>query len=123
MIDHFSECCIDTARITVLTPYTDQMILLKSHLSKYAVKVFTFEKAQGVDCDIVIVSCTKSTAETGNVNKELRLINAALTKARMKLIILGAEKYLKGLKAYTPLLNKLHDYSWVENIDTFTDDM
>ena len=39
MIDHFSECCIDTARITVLTPYSDQMYLLKSHLSKYAVKV------------------------------------------------------------------------------------
>ena len=45
IIAHLSELCIDNARVTVLTPYTDQVNLLKSHLGKYAVKINTFEKA------------------------------------------------------------------------------
>ena len=57
------------------------------------------------------------------MNKELRLINAALTKARMKLIIIGSEKYLKNLKAYTVLINKIHEYGWYESIDDFDLDM
>lgn len=39
-------------------------MLLKAHLSMYGVnKVLTIDKSQGIDCDIVIISCTKQTAE------------------------------------------------------------
>ena len=94
IIDNLSESCIDTARITVMTPFLDQASLLRTHLSQYGVRVVTFDKGQALDCDIVIVSCSKQTAEKGACNKELRHINVALTRARMSLIIIGSEKYL-----------------------------
>ena len=77
-----------------MTPFLDQASLLRTHLSQYGVRVVTFDKGQALDCDIVIVSCSKQTAEKGACNKELRHINVALTRARMNLILIGSEKYL-----------------------------
>ena len=45
IIDNFVQSGIDASRITVITPFTEQQYLLKSHLSDYGVKVLTIDKA------------------------------------------------------------------------------
>ncbi|KAJ5059176.1 AAA domain-containing protein, partial [Bipolaris maydis] len=60
------------------------------------VELHTADKFQGRDKEVVIVSCVRSNENgvVGDLLKDRRRINVALTRARSKLIILGSEKTL-----------------------------
>lgn len=60
MVDNFRHCGVNSKSITIITPFLDQAVMLKSHLAMYNVSnVLTIDRSQGIDCDIVIISCTK----------------------------------------------------------------
>jgi superfamily I DNA and/or RNA helicase len=60
IIQNLSQCKVDPKSITVITPFLDQQLLLNEHLKPYGIKpVLTIDKCQGIDCDIVILSCVK----------------------------------------------------------------
>ncbi len=108
IIDNFKHCGVEASSITIITPFLDQQLLLKNHLSQYGVKqVLTIDKSQGIDCDIVIISCTKQTADKGVLLKDLKRLNVAITRAKKKLIIIGTEKYLKEIKPLDKIIEKL----------------
>ena len=41
----------------------------------------------------------------------------------MHLVLIGTEQYLKGIKPFDRLIERLNEYEWYENIDTFDEDM
>jgi superfamily I DNA and/or RNA helicase len=70
-------------------------------LRHYGVRnVLTIDKCQGIDCDIVIISCAKQTPDSSAGSflfKDLKRLNVALTRSRKMLVMLGSEEYLREI--------------------------
>lgn len=86
--------------IGVITLYRSQLALIKQNLRQYhpAVEMHTADKFQGRDKEVVILSLVRSNEShnVGDLLKDWRRVNVALTRARTKLLILGSKSTLKG---------------------------
>ena len=109
--------------VGVISPYRAQVQYLR-HLLKQRecfkpfrklISVNTVDGFQGQERDIILISLVRSNAE-GEIGflRDLRRMNVAMTRARMKLIILGDAKTLTKhpfyKKLYTHILS-LHEES------------
>lgn len=91
--------------IGVITFYRSQLALLRSDVKSTAgsaaaaeVEMHTADKYQGRDKEIVILSCVRSNdnKHVGDLLKDWRRVNVAVTRARSKLLILGSKSTLEG---------------------------
>ena len=104
--------CID---IGLISPYRAQVQYLRRLIGKRAffkpfrqlITVNTVDGFQGQERDVIIISLVRSNDE-GQIGflRDLRRMNVAITRARMKLIILGDTDTLTR----HPFYKKLHDY-------------
>lgn len=78
-------------------------------------ELHTADKFQGRDKEVVIVSCVRSNeqASVGELLKDRRRVNVALTRARSKLIILGSEKTLSSNELLRDMVKLCHEKGWV----------
>ena len=94
---------VKAADIGVITLYRSQLALLKQNLrskstaanaidAANAVEMHTADKFQGRDKEVVVLSLVRSNdaANVGDLLKDWRRVNVALTRARTKLIIVGS---------------------------------
>lgn len=124
IVSHFLDCGVLASQLTVISPYLDQQVLLGAHLKPYGLKqVLTIDKAQGIDCEVVIISCTKQTGDKGVLLKDLKRLNVAITRAKKKLVVVGNEKYLKDIKPWDKIINKIKAEGWQHQISSFGADM
>ncbi|MCM1109925.1 MAG: AAA domain-containing protein [Clostridium sp.] len=97
----------------IISPYRAQTSLLR-HLVKRDrtlrpirrfLKIDTVDGFQGRECDVVIISMVRSNA-SGNIGflRELRRMNVAMTRACMKLIVIGDAATLGRHRFYRELI-------------------
>ena len=96
----------------IISPYKAQVQYLRSLLKKDAflrpirkcITINTVDAFQGQERDVILVSLVRAN-ETGEIGflRDLRRMNVAITRARMKLIILGASTTLCRHKFYKKL--------------------
>ena len=101
--------------VGIISPYRAQVQYLKRLLKKYEffkpyrrlISVNTVDGFQGQERDVILISLVRSNDE-GQIGflKDLRRMNVAMTRARMKLIILGDKSTMKKL----PFYQKLWEY-------------
>ena len=101
--------------VGIISPYRAQVQYLKRLLKKYEffkpyrrlISVNTVDGFQGQERDVILISLVRSNDE-GQIGflKDLRRMNVAMTRARMKLIILGD----KSTMAKHPFYQKLWEY-------------
>ena len=112
---------IKPADIGVITLYRSQLALLKQNLRHRsndvggAVEMHTADKFQGRDKEVVILSLVRSNDanNVGDLLKDWRRVNVALTRARTKLLILGSRETLrKGNELLARLLNLIEKRGW-----------
>jgi DNA replication ATP-dependent helicase Dna2 len=79
------------------------------------VELHTADKFQGRDKEAVIVSCVRSNENgtVGDLLKDRRRVNVALTRARSKLVILGSEKTLSGNELLRDMVALCREKGWV----------
>lgn len=102
--------------VGIISPYRGQVQLLRQLLSqresmkpfRKSISVNTVDGFQGQERDIIIVSMVRSNEEgrIGFLN-DLRRMNVAMTRARMKVIILGNRETL----THTAFYQKLWEYT------------
>lgn len=110
--------------IGVITFYRSQLALLRSDIKASAgsiaaseVEMHTADKYQGRDKEVVILSCVRSNENNhvGDLLKDWRRVNVAVTRARSKLLIIGSKSTLAG--SGVPILQGLttimRDKGWV----------
>lgn len=110
--------------IGVITFYRSQLALVKSEVraatgsvSASDVEMHTADKYQGRDKEVVILSCVRSNdnSHVGDLLKDWRRVNVAVTRARSKLLILGSKSTLAG--SGVPILQGLTrimaDKGWI----------
>lgn len=105
--------------VGVISPYKAQVQLLRAMLRKDAffkpfrplISINTVDGFQGQERDIILISLVRSN-DAGQVGflHDLRRMNVAITRARMKLIIVGHGTTL----CHIPFYKRLHDY--IENL-------
>ena len=101
--------------VGIISPYRAQVQYLKSLIKKYEffkpyrriISVNTVDGFQGQERDVILISLVRSNDE-GQIGflKDLRRMNVAMTRARMKLIILGN----KNTMTKHPFYKKLWEY-------------
>ncbi len=90
---------IATTDIGVITPYRSQLALIKQSLRhRSGVEMHTADKFQGRDKEVVVLSLVRSNEDqsVGELLKDWRRVNVALTRARTKLLVLGSKSTLMG---------------------------
>ena len=105
----------DSIDVGIISPYRAQVQYLKRLIKKYdffkpyrrLISVNTVDGFQGQERDVILISLVRSNDE-GQIGflKDLRRMNVAMTRARMKLIILGN----KDTMTRHPFYQKLWEY-------------
>lgn len=91
---------VPASEIGVITFYRSQLALLRQALRHRApaLELHTADKFQGRDKEVVIVSCVRSNEQCniGELLKDWRRVNVAVTRARSKLVLVGSARTLAG---------------------------
>lgn len=108
--------------VGIISPYRAQVQYLKKLIKKYEffkpyrrlISVNTVDGFQGQERDVILISLVRSNDE-GQIGflKDLRRMNVAMTRARMKLIILGN----KDTMTKHPFYKKLWEYVEANNYE------
>lgn len=97
-----------SVKVAVIAPYKEQVNLLKEQFNNTRVEVNTVDGFQGQERDVIYISLTRSNSEgvIGFLNDHRRM-NVAMTRAKLKLVIVGDSATL----AQTPFYSELIAYA------------
>jgi len=91
--------------IGIISPYRKQVICLQDTLPLFAANIHTVDSFQGQERDIILISLTRSNTENEiGFLKDYRRMNVAITRAKLKLIIVGDSATLGADSFYADLL-------------------
>lgn len=106
--------------VGIISPYKGQIRLIRQMLKKdrywrpfrSLITVNTVDGFQGQERDVIVISLVRSNAE-GDIGflRDLRRMNVAITRARMKLIILGDRSTLCRMPFYRRLAEYVDEQS------------
>ncbi len=131
---------VSANEIGVIAFYRSQLALLRQSLSSAhtqtqsselgasttgptasaGIELHTADKFQGRDKEVILVSCVRSNENrlVGDLLKDRRRVNVALTRARSKLVILGSEKTLSGNELLRDMVALCREKGWVLDLNS-----
>jgi len=91
--------------IAVISPYDDQVALIRKELRVEGLEIKTVDGFQGREKEVVIVSFVRSnkSREIGFL-KDLRRLNVSITRAKRKLVLIGDSHTLESEGCYKRLV-------------------
>ncbi|KAK6458344.1 DNA replication factor Dna2-domain-containing protein [Scheffersomyces xylosifermentans] len=126
IVDSLLLCGVEQRRIGVMTFNRGQLKLLKKKLGNSSeVEILTADQFQGRDKDCIIISLVRSNEQkkSGDLVREWRRINVAVTRAKSKLIILGSRSTLSNADTIRTFMNLLEENNWVYELPYEADKM
>ncbi|MCF8008359.1 MAG: IGHMBP2 family helicase [Halanaerobiales bacterium] len=110
IIDQALKSGINPKDLAVITPYKDQVNLVKKHNKVEDIEINTVDGFQGREKEVVLISLVRSNSNH-NIGflRDLRRINVALTRAKRKLIIIGDSSTINSHKTYNNLINYIKE--------------
>ncbi|XP_034043244.1 DNA replication ATP-dependent helicase/nuclease DNA2 [Thalassophryne amazonica] len=105
--------------VGVIAPYRQQLKCISAQLQSSAfsgVEVNTVDKYQGRDKNLIVFSFVRSTAEEGNLGellKDWRRLNVAITRAKHKLLMVGSASTLRRYAPVEKLLTHLQQENMI----------
>lgn len=132
ILSHLTAALLNTGvsaqNIGHITPFRSQLSLLKDTLRTVIpnaiashIELNTADKYQGRDKSCILVSFVRSnaTATVGELLKDERRINVAITRAQSKLVLVGSRKTLSGGSELLASLVRICDEKgWVWNLNS-----
>eukprot|EP01061_Rhynchopus_euleeides_P000109 TRINITY_DN10065_c1_g1_i1.p4 TRINITY_DN10065_c1_g1~~TRINITY_DN10065_c1_g1_i1.p4 ORF type:complete len:133 (+),score=63.48 TRINITY_DN10065_c1_g1_i1:24-401(+) len=77
--------------VAIITPFRNQVELLRRQRLPHGAEVYTIDQAQGKDVDAAVISLAKHTGDAvGELIRTPQRINVAFTRAKKKEVCLGA---------------------------------
>ena len=94
-------------KISVITPYKDQMRLLRKELANNILKknINTVDAFQGQENEIVIFCCTRNIGKPTTFFQKDNRINVAISRAKNQIWLIGASDYIKNVKCLKKYMN------------------
>lgn len=106
-------------QIGIMSLYRSQIRLLQRKLQHLpGIDILTADQFQGRDKDCVLISLVRSNEEkkVGDLLKEWRRINVAMTRSKTKLIILGSESTIREEKLLNSFTSLIQEKGWIYNL-------
>jgi len=91
--------------IAIISPYEDQVALIRTMLRVEGLEIKTVDGFQGREKEVVIVSFVRSN-KSGNIGflHDLRRLNVSITRAKRKLVLIGDSNTLESEGCYKRLI-------------------
>ena len=105
--------------IGVITLYRSQLALIKLSLRhRPGVEMHTADRFQGRDKEVIVLSLVRSNEKqvVGDLLKDWRRVNVALTRARTKLLILGSRSTIVGNDLLRDFVTFMESKSWLYDL-------
>jgi len=100
LVKRFEEIILSNKQIGIIAPYRKQVLLLQEKLITYPDIVQTIDSIQGQEREVIMISLTRSNVEHEiGFLKDYRRMNVAMTRAKIKLILVGDSATL-GIDAF-----------------------
>lgn len=112
-------CGVAESRIGVMSLYRSQLkLLVNTFRTNPEIEVLTADQYQGRDKDCIIISLVRSNKDgvVGDLLKEWRRFNVAITRARTKLIILGSRSTLYNSPTLKQFIDLLSSKNWIHDL-------
>lgn len=110
---------LQPSSLGIISPYRHQLklitqVFLKSKQNE--IEINTVDKYQGRDKACIIVSLVRSNehSNVGDLLRDWRRVNVAVTRAKRKLILIGSLVTLKGSLLLQELFDLLEKKDWVQ---------
>ncbi|GMG44352.1 unnamed protein product [Ambrosiozyma monospora] len=89
----------------------------------HTVEILTADQYQGRDKDCIIISLVRSndTNNAGDLLKEWRRVNVAMTRAKSKLIILGSKKLMSTVPQFEGFMKLIEKKNWIYDLPSGSD--
>lgn len=108
--------------VGVISPYRHQLKLITrlfqqvSAIACEDIEINTVDKYQGRDKSCIVVSLARSNANSnvGDLLRDWRRVNVAITRAKRKLVLIGSLKTLKSSLLFHELLDLLQERDWIQ---------
>ncbi|CAM9748854.1 unnamed protein product, partial [Choristocarpus tenellus] len=111
---------LDLGEAGVICPYRSQVHLLQSQMGEAfpSVEINTIDKYQGRDKQVVVVSFVRSNPEgaVGELLRDWRRLNVALSRAKGKLVLVGSLQTLARCSILFSLVDILKARDWVYSL-------
>jgi ATP-dependent RNA/DNA helicase IGHMBP2 len=105
VVRHIVAMNYSAVSVAVIAPYKEQVGLLKALLLGTAVEVNTVDGFQGQERDVIYISLTRSNSDgTIGFLSDYRRMNVAMTRARLKLVLVGDSATLAQTPFYAELI-------------------
>lgn len=113
---------LQPASLGIISPYRHQLKLISQVFHRHAngkqneIEINTVDKYQGRDKSCIIVSLVRSNehCNVGDLLKDWRRVNVAVTRAKRKLILIGSLITLKGSLLLQELFDLLERKDWLQ---------
>ena len=110
--------------IGIISPYRHQLKLITQMLKNLRedIEINTVDKYQGRDKTCIVVSLVRSNerANVGDLLRDWRRVNVAVTRAKRKLVLIGSLKTLRASLLLQELFDLLEARKWVQVIPNGT---
>ncbi|KAI4164094.1 MAG: hypothetical protein LQ342_002330 [Letrouitia transgressa] len=119
LVESLLTCGVSAMDIGVITLYRSQLALLKQNLRHRAsIEMHTADRFQGRDKEVVILSLVRSNKalNVGDLLKDWRRVNVALTRARTKLLVIGSKSTMRGNELLDRFTNLMDEKGWIYNL-------
>ncbi|OLY81786.1 DNA replication ATP-dependent helicase/nuclease DNA2 [Smittium mucronatum] len=92
----------------------------RTQINKLMIEIDTIDRYQGRDKQAVLISWVRSNQEMnmGNLLRDWRRINVALTRAKSKIIMVGSIRTLSSLPIFEEMITLLKTRKWIVNVDS-----
>ena len=110
---------IQPTDLGVMTLYRSQLALLRRALRhRSGIEMHTADKFQGRDKEIIILSLVRSNEQQtiGELLKDWRRVNVALTRARTKLLILGSKDTIVNNQLLKDMIDLMVARDWMYDL-------
>ena len=106
LVELFISHGFDVKNMGVISPYDDQVEMLKKALRKYeGLEVKTVDGFQGKEKEVIIISLVRANEKNKlGFLEDLRRLNVSITRAKKHLVIVGNELTLSSHEVYAKLL-------------------
>jgi superfamily I DNA and/or RNA helicase len=105
IVRHIDRMNYAAVSVAVIAPYKEQVNLLKDLLAGIPVEVNTVDGFQGQERDVIYISLTRSNSDgTIGFLSDYRRMNVAMTRARLKLVLVGDSATLGQTPFYAEMI-------------------
>lgn len=118
-VEALCACGVKESSIGVMTLYRSQLkVLTEAFRHRPSLEILTADRFQGRDKDCIIISLVRSNKErkAGDLIKDWRRMNVALTRARSKLLIFGSLSTLSNTETIKEFISLFKRKTWIYHL-------